>query len=355
MIKPHRGNSETMQNYPLFIQQQVSLTDFNTFGIGARARYFAIIKTKDELHSILSQDEFQKTPKLILGDGSNVLFTQHYDGLVIKNSIKGIDLIAEDDDHAWLKIGAGENWHDFVIHCIQQGYGGIENLSLIPGTVGAAPIQNIGAYGVEFGDVFSTLEAMNLKDGTIRTFTRDECQFGYRDSVFKNAYKDQYAILSVVLRLDKKPQFHLEYGNIQDTLQSMQIQDLSIKAISDAVIHIRKSKLPDPKQLGNAGSFFKNPLISPSHFSELKKFFPNIPSFPSENSDAIKIPAAWLIEQCGWKGKRLGDAGVYEKQALILVSYNANNGAAILELAQKIQESVNEKFRVQLTPEVRVC
>jgi len=357
MINTQPGNSEIMQTAPLFIQQHVSLTDFNTFGIGATARYFALIQTSLELQALLLEPAFHEIPKLILGDGSNVLFTQQYDGLVIKNAIKGIQITKENEDHVWLKMGAGENWHQFVMYCIQQGYGGIENLSLIPGTIGAAPVQNIGAYGVELGDVFSKLEAMNLNDGTIKTFTREECQFGYRDSIFKNAYKDQYAILSVELCLDKKPQFHVEYGNIKDMLQSMQIQDLSIKAVSDAVIHIRKSKLPDPKELGNAGSFFKNPLISHSHFSELKKNFPHIPSFPNENSDSIKIPAAWLIEQCGWKGKRLGDVGVYEKQALILVNYNANNsnGAALLALAQKIQESVNEKFSVQLTPEVKVC
>lgn len=344
-----------MQTNTSNIQENAQLKHLNTFGIDVKARYFAIIQSPNELRSLLSQKLFNETPKLILGDGSNILFTQNYDGLVIKNAIKGIQTISEDDDHVWLKIGAGENWHDFVIHCIQQGYGGIENLSLIPGTVGAAPIQNIGAYGVELCNIFSELEAMNLKDCTFRTFTHEECQFGYRDSVFKNLYKDQYIILSVVLRLDKKPKFNIDYGNIQETLQSMEVKDLSIKAISDAVIHIRRSKLPNPKELGNAGSFFKNPLIPQAHFSELKKNFPSMPFFSIENSDSIKIPAAWLIEQCGFKGKRVGDAGVHDKQALVLVNYNASNGADILELAQKIQQSVQEKFNVQLTPEVRVC
>lgn len=344
------GYDENMQT----IQKNACLKPFNTFGIDAKARYFAAVHTPEELHSILSDKTFAHMPKLVLGDGSNILFTRNYDGLVIKNAIKNIQPVLEDENHVWLKIGGGENWHDFVMYCIQQGYGGIENLSLIPGTVGAAPIQNIGAYGVELCDVFSTLEAMNLQDGSLQTFTHQECQFGYRDSVFKSLYKNQFAILSVVLKLDKKPKFRIEYGNIQETLDAMQIKDLSIKAISDAIIHIRRSKLPDPKELGNAGSFFKNPLISASDFTELKKLFPSIPSFPVENSHSIKIPAAWLIEQCGFKGKRFGDAGVHEKQALILVNYNASNGTAILELAQQIQKSVQEKFSVKLTPEVNL-
>jgi len=343
-----------MQETALSIQENTCLKRFNTFGIDAMARYFAVIQTPEELHAILTLKAFSDTPKLILGEGSNILFTQNYDGLIIKNAIKGIQLVSEDDKHVWLKVGGGENWNDFVMYCIRQGYGGVENLSLIPGTVGAAPIQNIGAYGMELCDVFSTMETMNLKEGSLQIFTHAECQFGYRDSIFKQVYKNQYAILSVVLRLNKKHTFHVEYGNLREILESMQIKDLSIKAISDAVIHIRQSKLPDPKELGNAGSFFKNPLIPYSHFSELKKSFPDMPSFTSGNTETVKIPAAWLIEQCGFKGKRFGDAGVHEKQALILVNYNASNGNAILELAQQIQRSVHEKFRVELTPEVNL-
>lgn len=334
------------------IQENTSLKRFNTFGIDANARYFTAIQTPEALHTILTDKKFAEQAKLVLGDGSNVLFTQNYDGLVLKNAIKGIQVISEDKDHVWLKIGGGENWHDLVMYCIQHNYSGIENLSLIPGTVGAAPIQNIGAYGVELSEVFTSLDAMHLQDGSIRVFTRQQCQFGYRDSVFKHIYKNQYAILSVVLCLNKKPAFRIEYGTIQETLDSMRIKDLSIKAISDAVIHIRRSKLPDPKELGNAGSFFKNPLVSQSDFTALKKNFPDMPFFTTDNADAVKISAAWLIEQCGFKGKRFGDAGVHEKQALILVNYNASNGTAILELAQHIQKSVHDKFNVQLTPEV---
>lgn len=343
-----------MQGITSSIQENMCLKRFNTFGIDASARYFITIQTPEALADILTDTIFSRVPKLVLGDGSNVLFTKNYDGLIIKNAIRGIQTVLENDDHVWLKVGSGENWHDFVMYCIKQGYGGVENLSLIPGTVGAAPIQNIGAYGIELCDVFSTAEAMHLSDGSIRTFERADCRFGYRDSVFKNEFKNRYAILSVVLRLDKKHRFHVEYGNIQEILESMQVKDLSIKAISDAVIQIRQSKLPDPKELGNAGSFFKNPLIPHAHFSELKKNFPDMPSFPSGNPDTIKIPAAWLIEQCGFKGKRFGDAGVHEKQALILVNYNACKGSAILELAEQIQQSVQDKFSVQLTPEVNL-
>ncbi|HSW92831.1 MAG TPA: UDP-N-acetylmuramate dehydrogenase [Gammaproteobacteria bacterium] len=343
-----------MHNITSSIQENIGLKRFNTFGIDANARYFIAIQSPEELAALLTDTPFRKIPKLVLGDGSNVLFTKNYDGLIIKNAIRGIQTVFENDDHVWLKVGSGENWHDFVMYCIERGYGGVENLSLIPGTVGAAPIQNIGAYGMELCDVFKTAEAMNLLDGSIQTFQQADCRFGYRDSVFKNEYKNQYAILSVVLRLDKKHRFHIEYGNIQETLESMQVKDLSIKAISDAIIHIRQSKLPNPKELGNAGSFFKNPLIPRAHFSELKKHFPDMPSFPSGDVDTIKIPAAWLIEQCGFKGKRFGDAGVHEKQALILVNYNACKGSAILELAERIQQSVHDKFSVQLTPEVNL-
>ncbi len=334
------------------IQENTSLKRFNTFGIDAKARYFTAFQTPEALYTLLTHKIYAEKAKLILGEGSNVLFTQNYDGFVLKNAIKGIQLISEDADHIWLKVGGGENWHDLVLYCIQHNYSGIENLSLIPGTVGAAPIQNIGAYGVELCEVFSSLDAMHLKNGCIQTFTHQECEFGYRESVFKNAYKNHFAILSVVLRLAKKPVFRIEYGAIQETLESMHVKELTIKAISDAVIHIRQSKLPDPKKLGNAGSFFKNPYVSHSDFSALKKDFPDIPSFTVENSERIKISAAWLIEQCGFKGKRFGDAGVHEKQALILVNYNASNGSAILELAQAIQKSVREKFNVQLMPEV---
>lgn len=334
------------------IQQKAPLTNLNTFGININADYFASVQNVQTLIDILSLEYIDKLPKLILGEGSNILFTKDYHGLVIKNDLKGIHLIDQDDNHVWLKVAAGENWHDFVMYCVQQGYGGIENLSLIPGTVGAAPIQNIGAYGVELSNVLTQLDALNLQTGAIRTFTNQDCQFGYRNSIFKNTYKGQYVILSIMLRLDKKPTLHLDYGAVKDTLQQMHIVQPTIKAVSDAVMTIRRSKLPDPKALGNAGSFFKNPIISHAHFVELKKQFPKVVHFSVGKNDAIKISAAWLIEQCGWKGKRFGDSGVYEKQALILVNYGKANGVEILDLAHKIQASVQTQFGIALEPEV---
>lgn len=336
----------------LSIQQKVTLKDLNTFGIETKADYFAVIKNAQELIQLLSIENIYQMPKLVLGEGSNVLFTKNYPGLVIKNAIKGIYLLEENQHHSWIKAGAGENWHDFVMYCVKRGYGGIENLSLIPGTVGAAPIQNIGAYGVELSDVFFQLEALNLRDSSIRIFSNRDCQFGYRNSIFKHLYKNQYVILSVSLQLDKKPKLHLDYGAIKETLQLMNIREPTIQSVSDAVITIRRSKLPDPKQLGNAGSFFKNPIISYDDFLELQKKFPQIPHFIFQKPDSIKLSAAWLIEQCGWKGKRFGDIGVYEKQALILVNYGKAKGTEILDLATKIQYSVQKQFGILLEPEV---
>jgi len=341
--------------YP-YIQRDVELKRYNTFGIDAMSRYLTTVQHRFQLKAVLENPMVEGVPKIIIGEGSNILFTKkNYDEIVIRIDVEGIEPIFETENHIWLNVGGGVNWHDFVLHCIKKGYGGVENLSLIPGSVGAAPVQNIGAYGVELKDILYNLEAMDLSTGETRTFKRDECKFGYRDSIFKNEYKDQYAILYVVFVLEKIPtRFKIEYGAIRETLESMQVKELSVRAISDAVIQIRESKLPDPRDIGNAGSFFKNPVVSSSHFADLKKDFAEMPSFPVEKSDTVKIPAAWLIEQCGWKGKRVGDIGVYEKQPLVLVNYEAGEGAAVLELAQQIQESVREKFNIELVPEVRV-
>lgn len=334
------------------IQQNISLKPMNTFGIDAKASYFASVHDLDQFNLLQSHEIFHSVPKLVLGEGSNVLFTRDFDGLVIKNNIKGIQVISEDEDHVRLQVGAGENWHQFVMYCVEHGLGGVENLSLIPGTVGAAPIQNIGAYGVELKDTFFQLNALHLKTGHQRIFSSESCQFGYRDSIFKTLFKDQYAILSVEFQLNRKPNYHLDYAHIKETLQSMRVEQPSLKAISDAIIHIRRNKLPNPKELGNAGSFFKNPMVSSLHFEELKKSFPDIPFFNLANSDFKKIPAAWLIEHCGWKGKRFGSIGIYEKQALILVNYGGGTGRDIKELAEKIQHSVQSLFGIALVPEV---
>lgn len=337
----------------LSIKQNTSLKLLNTFGIEAQAQYFAFVHTPQQLIELISNNKLRGLPKLILGDGSNVLFTKNYQGLVIKNAIKGISLLKEDDQYAWVEVGAGENWHDFVMYCVNKGYGGLENLSLIPGTVGAAPIQNIGAYGVELKDCFFQLEAVSLRDGSIHIFTHQQCQFGYRDSIFKNSHKQQFAITSVVFQLNKQPKFYTDYHSLKEALERLSPSSLNIRMISDAVIHIRQSKLPDPKKIGNAGSFFKNPIISHAQFTELQKKYTHLPHF-IQNDHSIKINAAWLIEQCGWKGKRIGHVGVYDKQSLVIVNYGTENSAEILDLASKIQASVDQEFGIRLEAEVQL-
>jgi UDP-N-acetylmuramate dehydrogenase len=290
---------------------------------------------------------------LILGGGSNVLFTKDYDGLVVKNSLLGIEKVREDPNHVWLKVQSGENWHQFVDWCIGQNYGGIENLSLIPGLIGAAPMQNIGAYGVEIKSVFHELEAVDIRDGTLRTFHRDDCEFGYRESVFKKSLKGCYCIVSVTLKLDKHPQFNISYGAIQENLEKMKIKNLTLRAVSDAVISIRQSKLPDPKEIGNAGSFFKNPEVENLHFDKIKSKYPEMPGYPLTNQKS-KIPAGWLIEKCGWKGKVVGNTGAHKDQALVLVNYGKASGIEIKNLSQEIQRSVFEKFGIELMGEVNI-
>lgn len=333
------------------VQTNVSLKPYNTFGIAATAKYFVEVSDIEQLQTILQHLDYQGIERLILGGGSNLLLTRDFDGIVIKIAIKGIEKYKEDNENIWLKAGAGEVWHDLVLYCVNHDYAGIENLSLIPGTVGAAPMQNIGAYGVEIKEVFESLEAIEIKTGKNRIFTKDECQFGYRESIFKHAVKGEYVIVNVSFRLNKTPVYHVEYGAIKDTLAEMGIEKLSIKAISDAVISIRQSKLPNPAEIGNAGSFFKNPEIPRAQFDLLKEQFPAIPSYPV-NELTVKVPAGWLIEQAGWKGQRFGNIGVHAKQALVLVNYGEGNGNEIKELSQKIQDSIKEKFGIQLLAEV---
>ncbi len=331
------------------IQENISLKPYNSFGIDSTARHFASFKSTEELSELLTNDS--RIPTLILGGGSNILFIKDYDGLVFKNEIKGVALLHEDNEYIYVKAGAGENWHQFVLYCIKRNWAGVENLSLIPGNVGASPMQNIGAYGVEVDDVFWDLEAYHVKEKRLVTFTRNDCEFGYRDSVFKNKFKDQFVILNVTFQLRKKPRFKTGYGAIAEELERMGVKDLSIKAISDAVINIRSSKLPDPKEIGNAGSFFKNPSISKEQFNLLKEKFENIIGHENING-SVKLAAGWLIEQCGWKGYRKGDAGCHAKQALVLVNYGNASGKEIYNLSQEILESVNLKFNISLEREV---
>ncbi|AFK03433.1 UDP-N-acetylenolpyruvoylglucosamine reductase [Emticicia oligotrophica DSM 17448] len=335
----------------MIVQKDVQLKPFNTFGIEATAKYFVEVENLSQLQAILQNPQYQSVERLILGGGSNMLLTKDFDGLVIKMSIKGLEIIKETDENIWIKAGAGVVWHDLVMYCVSKNYAGIENLSLIPGTVGAAPMQNIGAYGIEIKEVFEELEALEIATGDIKKFDKPTCNFGYRESIFKHEGKGKYIILNVTFKLSKKPNFHVEYGAIKDTLAEMNVNELSIKAISDAVIHIRQSKLPNPAEIGNAGSFFKNPEIPSTQFNILKEQFPNIPSYPV-NETTIKVPAGWLIEQAGWKGQRFGNVGVHAKQALVLVNYGGGKGYEIKELSEKIQASVKEKFGIQLSAEV---
>jgi UDP-N-acetylmuramate dehydrogenase len=335
------------------IQQNISIKSYNTFGIDARAKYLASFNSVSELEEILDSKLLTTVSKLILGGGSNILFTKNFDGLVLKNEITGIELIKEDERYLYVKAGAGENWHQFVLYCLKHNYAGVENLSLIPGNVGASPMQNIGAYGVEIKDVFYQLEAYHLKDETVHTFSLNDCEFGYRESVFKKKYKDQFIITSVVYRLHKQPSFNTTYGAINIELENMGVKELSIQAISQAVINIRSSKLPDWEVVGNAGSFFKNPIIKNEQLEQLKSSYPNIVSFPS-GQEYSKLAAGWLIEQCGWKGYREGDAGCYLKQALVLVNYGNAKGEEIYQLSEKIIQSVKQKFGVLLEREVNV-
>lgn len=338
----------------VLIQDNVDLFPYNTFRLHATARYFATVATVSEAREIFSSEIFSREKHLFIGGGSNILLTQDFDGLVIRNAIRGIHTVREDDTHITLKTGAGENWHAFVMYCVDNDLGGLENLSLIPGTVGAAPMQNIGAYGVEVKDCIDRVEAVRIATGEVVIFDNKGCRFGYRESIFKQEARDQYFISSVTLTLTKKDHhFNVSYGAIQEILQQAGHDRLSVKAISEAVIAIRQSKLPDPSVIGNAGSFFKNPSIPADLYDFIKKSFPSIPHYPGENG-TVKVPAAWLIEQCGWKGKRFDEIGVHERQALVLVNYGDGKGEKIWQLAMNIQASVKEKFNIILHPEVNV-
>jgi UDP-N-acetylmuramate dehydrogenase len=337
----------------MIIHENYSLKKLNTFGIDALARYFVELSSVSEITEILSEPIFANTAMLILGGGSNLLFTKNFEGIVLKNNLKGIEIVKEDADFYFIKAGAGEVWHDLVMYCVTNNYGGLENLSLIPGNVGASPMQNIGAYGVEIKDVFYELEAMHIADKRIQLFTNAECKFGYRESVFKHELKNQYIITSVTYKLLKKPVFNTNYGAIQKELEDLGVNELSIQAISSAVCSIRRSKLPNPAEIGNAGSFFKNPEVVRSKFEFLKKQFPRIIGYDLDTGN-VKLAAGWLIEQCGWKGKTVGDAGVHKLQALVLVNYNNAKGNEIYELSQKIMDSVKDKYGVQLEREVNI-
>lgn len=348
--------------------ENISLRKYNTFGIDVSTKYFLEANSVSDIQNYLD-DKTSPLIKgvrglLVLGGGSNILFTKNFDGVVLKNNLKGIELIKEDSENYFVKAGGGEVWHEFVLHCIKNNYAGVENLSLIPGCVGAAPIQNIGAYGVEQKETFHELEAINLEENKKVVFTNSDCQFGYRDSIFKREAKGKFIITSVTFKLNKKPKLNTSYGAINQELEKMGAKEVSISSISQAVCNIRRSKLPDPAVIGNAGSFFKNPIVSNDKYESLKKEFPNIVAY--KDKIGMKLAAGWLVEQSGWKGKSFGtygvhpvgnakpSYGVHKDQALVLVNYGNAKGSEVYELSGKILQSVKEKFGVELEREVVV-
>lgn len=334
------------------IQSNFSLKKYNTFGIEASAKQFVAVHSIIELKTVLQENKNEK--KFILGGGSNMLLTKDIDALVIHIDLKGKKITKEDDNFVWVESQAGEVWHDFVLWTIDNNFGGLENMSLIPGNVGTTPVQNIGAYGTEIKDTFVSCEAMNIETQEMKTFTNDQCNFGYRESIFKHEVKDQYIITSVVFKLTKRNhKINTSYGDILAELAKNNITEPALKDVSNAVIAIRQSKLPDPKELGNSGSFFKNPIISKSDFEKIHQKFPEMKFYEVSDTE-VKVPAGWLIEQAGFKGKRFGDAGVHKNQALVLVNYGNATGQEILAVSKEVQKTVFEKFGIQIEAEVNV-
>ena len=330
-----------------------SIQEFTTFGVPVEAEVFCTFSSLSDLTKILVHPSAKGKPQLIIGGGSNMLFTKNFKGVVLKNEILGKRIVQETEEEVCIQVGAGENWHQFVLYCVEKNLGGLENLSLIPGNVGASPMQNIGAYGAEIKDVFESLEALNLQTLELEVFDNKACKFGYRESVFKNSHKGKYVITSVTYRLQKEPVLNTRYGAIEAQLKKMGVNEPTVKAISEAVIAIRSSKLPDPKEIGNAGSFFKNPVISKKAFESLQTKFPEVAHYPQLDG-SVKIAAGWLIDQLGWKGKTIGEFGVHKNQALVLVNYGGSKGKDIYKLSSKIIKSVEETFDVLLEREVNV-
>lgn len=347
-------NAELHKNVPeLEIHEEVSLLPLNTFHIDVNTRYFVNITHPDQIKNLINLNVFKENQYLILGGGSNILLTQDFNGLVIKIDIKGIKIDKETNDHVWIQAGAGEVWNDLVNFCVGKRYGGIENLVLIPGTVGAAPMQNIGAYGVEICEVFDKLEAVDIKSGETKVFKNKDCKFSYRNSIFKTELKNRFIITKICLKLRKIPVLNTSYNAVQQALEGLKQNSISISTIADIISQIRLSKLPNPDKIGNAGSFFKNPIINTGRFNELKKKYSDIPAYII-NEEEVKIPAAWLIEKVGWKGKRIGDAGTAPTQALVIVNYGKAKGKDIFEFSNKIRNTVFEKFKIELETEVNI-
>lgn len=333
------------------VRENYSLKNYNTFGIDVKCRYFVESDTESEFLEFVSSYELKPEEIMVLGEGSNFLFTDDFDGTVFYPTMKGMEIVEENDEHVWVKVGAGEVWDDFVAWAVERGYGGVENLSFIPGHVGAAPVQNVGAYGMEAGDTIERVEAIQIEKARKETISAADCRFAYRDSIFKGEWKNRYIVTYVVFRLTKVPEFRLNYGSVHEELQKL--GEVSLKNIRRAIIQIRQAKLPDVKELPNAGSFFKNPVVSREQAGRLKERYPELPVYPVDE-DRVKLAAGWLIEQCGWKGKDLGKAGVYEKQALILVNRAGASGVEVARLANEVKKSVFMTFGVWIEPEVYV-
>jgi UDP-N-acetylmuramate dehydrogenase len=335
----------------IIIEESYSLKSYNTFGLRVSARFFAEAGNIEDMQTVVKVFGGDSKPKLILGGGSNILFTKDFDGVVIFPDMKGRELINQDEDNVWVKAYAGENWDQFVAYCVSENWGGIENLSLIPGNIGACPIQNIGAYGVEAKDVIDSVETIDMQTGEIRIFKNAECKFGYRDSIFKKEEKGKYLITSVTFRLSKKPVFQINYFDVSEELKKF--SEINIAHVRQSIINIRRRKLPDHEQYGNAGSFFKNPLVLEEKFQAIRAEFPDIPSYPAENG-FLKVPAAWLIQTCGWKGKREGNVGTFATQPLVIINYGEATGVEILDFSEKIRQSVLNRFGIGLETEVNI-
>ncbi len=334
------------------INENHPLKSLNTFGIDVHARYYTELHDQHELQALYADTSVFREKHLLLGEGSNILFSRDFYGTVIRMMFGGKEVTGRDKGHVFLRVRAGENWDDLVACCVSKGWGGLENLSLIPGQVGSSPIQNIGAYGMTLKNTLVSLEAFDKETGKMVTFNHDACQFGYRTSVFKGSSKDRYIITSVTFKLDEHPKVHTGYGNVAEELKNMEISSPTIADVREAVCRIRRSKLPDPEELGNAGSFFKNPVVSEKACQALKQEYPDLVAYPADQG--MKLAAGWLIDQAGWKGYRQGDAGVHDKQALVLVNHGNASGKEILNLADRIRMSVKTRFGVQLEPEVNI-
>jgi UDP-N-acetylmuramate dehydrogenase len=334
------------------IQKNYSLRKHNSFGLDVRTKYYIKLTDQEQVIDFIKSDLANIRPLFVIGEGTNILFCKDYNGLVVNPLIRGIELKKETDEHIFLRVGAGENLDNFVNFCVDNNYGGVENLSFIPGSVGACPIQNVGAYGAEVKKVIDTVEAVDIESAEVRAFTNKECDFGYRSSIFKNKLKNKYIITHVIFKLDKIHEFILSYGSVEKELDKF--PETSIQNIRLAIINIRKSKLPNPADLGNAGSFFTNPVVSLEHANSIRQYYPKMPFFMVSNNE-VKLSAAWLIEQSNWKGKRIGNAGTYKKQPLVIVNYGEASGTEIYNLAKKIQKAVKNNFAINLEMEVNIC